>query len=96
MAQPLDHAFMISLPYAVHIPLSDKDQHFYIGFTEDLEQRFADHCAGRVPSTAPRRPLRLIHAEQYAAKSDALRREQYLKTTKGNRALRIMLRDALT
>ena len=82
------------LRFVVYVLLSEKDERFYIGFTEDLEQRFADHCAGRVSSTAPRRPLSLIHAEYYVAKGDALRREQYLKTTKGKRALRLMLRDA--
>ncbi len=84
------------LPYAVYVLLSEKDQQLYIGFTEDLAQRFADHCTGRVPSTSPRRPLKLIHAEHYVAKGDALRREQYFKTSKGKRALRLMLRDTLS
>ena len=34
-------------------------------------------------------------SEYYHAESDALRREQYLKTTKGKRTLRLMLRDTL-
>jgi putative endonuclease len=87
---------MKHLPYAVYILLSDKDQQLYIGVTEDLDQRFTDHCSGRVTSTAPRRPLRLVHVEHYAAKRDALRREQYLKTTKDKRAHRLMLRDSLS
>lgn len=87
---------MKPLPYAVYILVSDKDHQFYIGFTEDLDRRFADHGAGRVASTAPRRPFRLIHAEYYASKGDALRREQYFKTTRGKRTLRLMLRDGLS
>ncbi|HPF98515.1 MAG TPA: GIY-YIG nuclease family protein [Kiritimatiellia bacterium] len=83
-----------TLPYTVYILLSEKDGNFYVGFTTDLAKRLSDHTAGRVESTAPRRPFKLVHAEQYLSEADAIRREKYLKTTKGRRALRLMLRDA--
>ena len=83
------------LPYTVYILLSEKDGNFYVGFTTDLWKRLADHTAGRVDSTAPRRPFRLIHAEHYLSEDDAIRREKYLKTTKGRRALRLMVRETL-
>jgi len=37
--------------------------------------------------------LKLIFYEAYLVKSDAQRREMYLKTTKGKRALKLMLAD---
>lgn len=85
-----------SLPYCVYILLSEKDGNFYVGFTTDLGHRFEEHQQGRNTSTASRRPFRLIHAELYASKEDALRRESYLKTAKGRRTLRLMLRESLT
>jgi predicted GIY-YIG superfamily endonuclease len=50
---------------------------------------------GGVPSTRLRRPLKLIYFESYISKSDALRREEYFKTTPGKRALKLMLRKTL-
>ena len=41
------------------------------------------------------RQVHLIHVEYYLSRSDAVRREKYLKTTKGKRALRLMLKDSL-
>ena len=86
---------MPPLPYCVYILQSDKDKKLYIGFTENLEQRLSQHMGGQVPSTAPRRPFRLIHCEYYLSQVDAKRREKYLKTTSGKRALRIMLSGVL-
>lgn len=50
---------------------------------------------GRDDSTAPRRPLRLIHVEYYLSRADAVRREKYFKTTKGKRTLRLVLKESL-
>ena len=83
------------LPYCVYVLRSDDDGKFYIGFTRSLSRRLHDHFSGQVTSTRHRRPLSLIHCEFYACKSDALRREQYFKTTKGKRVLRLMLQGAL-
>ena len=83
------------LQYCVYVLLSLQDGQLYVGFSADLTNRLTDHFRGRVPSTAPRRPLRLIYCEYHLSKEDALRRESYLKTTAGKKALKLMLRDAL-
>jgi putative endonuclease len=83
------------LPFCVYVLLSFKDNNFYVGFTEDLRRRLDEHVQGRNTSTAPRRPFVLIHSEYYLAKSDAERRETYLKTAKGRRTLRLMLAESL-
>jgi putative endonuclease len=83
------------LPYCVYVLLSEKDENFYVGLTTDLKRRFDEHNQGRNTSTASRRPFTLVHAEFYLSKSDAERRETYLKTAKGRRVLRLMLRDSL-
>jgi len=51
--------------------------------------------AGRSAATAPRLPFELIFGEFYKSKTDALRRESYLKTSAGKRALHLMLADTL-
>jgi putative endonuclease len=60
-----------------------------------LRKRFAEHQKGLSPATRPYRPFVLIFYEAYKAKSDAKRREKYLKTNQGKRALRLMLKDSL-
>lgn len=88
-------AIVEHLPFSVYVLRSAIDGDFYVGFTADLPRRLDEHNSGRNTSTAARRPLVLIHAEMYASKGDALRRETYLKTAKGRRTLRLMLREEL-
>ena len=85
----------MKLPYCVYVLKSQKDKQLYIGFSGNLKQRLSDHYNGKVDSTSPRRPLDLIYCEYHASKEDALRREGYLKTGAGKRALKLMLRDSL-
>jgi len=80
----------------VYVLRSKKDHQLYIGYSTNLKQRLTDHYNGKVTSTAPRRPLELIYCEYHSSKQDALRRETYLKTGAGKRAIKLMLRDALS
>jgi putative endonuclease len=81
--------------YFVYVLLSLQDKKFYIGFTENVERRLADHNAGRNTSTKCRRPFELMYYEAHGSKDDALRREMYFKTAKGKTTLRQVLRTAL-
>jgi len=65
----------------------------YIGYSTDLKNRLKKHNSKLVSSTKPYTPWELIFYEAYKNKSDAKRREQYLKTTKGRKALRLMLKE---
>ncbi len=82
------------LPHCVYVLLSLKDDNFYVGYTTNLPRRLDEHFQGRNTSTAPRRPFVLVHCEHYVAKADAERRENYLKTAKGRRVLRLMLQHS--
>jgi len=86
---------MSKLKYCVYVLLSLKDNKFYIGLTTDLKQRLTSHFHGNSKSTAPRRPFKLIYCEYYLSKHDAYRREKYLKTSTGNRMLKLLLKDSL-
>ena len=68
---------------------------FYTGMTDDLKRCFSEHKNGGVITTNRQRPVKLIFYETFLLKSDATRREKYLKTTKGKSTLRLMLRDYL-
>jgi len=81
--------------YFVYVLQSTTDSNLYVGYTLNLGQRIQAHNQGDVTSTKNRRPLKLIFYECYVDKGDALRREKYLKTTTGKRALKLMLKNTL-
>jgi predicted GIY-YIG superfamily endonuclease len=71
-----------------HVLFSETDGGFSAGTAGDPRKRLEQHAEGRVPSTASRRPLRLISSEAGLPPQDADRRERDLKTGKGSRGLR--------
>lgn len=86
---------MNQLSYHVYILQSLKDRELYVGLTTNVDGRMKKHEQGEVQSTAPRRPFRLLLVESYVSKQDAARREVYLKSTAGRRALKLMLMETL-
>jgi putative endonuclease len=93
LSRPISELYSMSLKHCVYVLQSQKDQNLYVGYTIAFAKRLKNHAEGGTMSTRFRRPLRLIHAEYYFTKSDAVRREKYFKTTKGKRTLRVMLCD---
>lgn len=81
--------------YYVYILQSLKDSKFYTGYTSNLHKRLAEHNQGENTSTKHRRPLKLIYYEAYLLKSDAEKREKYLKTSMGKRVIKKQLSDYL-
>ena len=79
----------------VYVLQSLKNKQLYVGFTENLDERFLAHNRGEVSSTKAYCPWEYVFYETYINKADALRREQYFKTTAGKRALKLMLRETL-
>lgn len=71
------------------------NRQIYTGISDDLIRRVDEHHNGKVSSTKYKRPVKLIHYEAYLLKSDAVRREKYLKTTEGKHFLRQQIRDVL-
>ncbi|PJE65412.1 hypothetical protein COU91_01850 [Candidatus Saccharibacteria bacterium CG10_big_fil_rev_8_21_14_0_10_47_8] len=65
----------------------------YVGFTHNLKKRIAEHNKGLNRATQAYLPWELIYYEAHRNEVDARRREKYLKTTPGGRALKNMLRE---
>lgn len=83
----------ICMTYVYLLHLSNQD--IYKGITDDLKRRLPEHINGKVESTRNYRPVALIGYEAYLLRSDAERRERFLKTTEGRRLLRQQYRDVL-
>ncbi|HET8941800.1 MAG TPA: GIY-YIG nuclease family protein [Rudaea sp.] len=60
--------------------LECSDQTLYIGHTDHLDERMRQHDAGTVDSyTARRKPLKLLHVEEFDSRYAALAMERKLK-----------------
>ena len=81
------------MTYVYFLQLKNGD--VYKGVTEDLRRRLSEHETGNVSATKPYRPVVLIGYEAFILKSNALRREKFLKTTEGRRLLRQQYHDIL-
>lgn len=79
---------MAYLMFYIYILKSLKDSKLYTGFSSNLRKRIKEHDSGNVISTKNRRPLELVYYEAYQNKVSALKREKFLKTTKGKMQLR--------
>ena len=65
--------------FFMYILKSKKDDKLYIGYTNNLRKRLEEHNAGKVQSTKPRIPFRLMYYEAHTSEKDAKRREHNLK-----------------
>jgi putative endonuclease len=77
--------------FHIYILCGESTGRFYIGSTGDLRPRIDEHNAGLATATKDRGPWCLVHSEEYATRSLAVRRERYVKTGTGRRELRHLL-----
>lgn len=75
----------------LYILKSEKDNKRYVGSTNNLKRRLAEHNSGKVHSTKYRKPLILIYREEFMAEAEARNRELYFKTHKGFNELKKLL-----
>ncbi len=66
----------------VYILQSQSSGRFYVGQTDDLEDRLVRHNEGRVPATRGRGPWIVVYVEKHATRSLACQREQEIKKQK--------------
>jgi putative endonuclease len=71
------------LKYTVYLLYSDIHSRTYIGQTSNLEKRLERHNKGFVISTRLFKPWRIIYSEEFASRSEAIRREKWFKTGSG-------------
>ena len=60
---------------------------FYIGQTENLANRLWAHNAGLSPYTRNRGPWEMLYSEEFETRSEAMRREKFLKSGEGHKFL---------
>ena len=70
---------------------SESNGRFYIGSTDNLERRVAEHLRGKNLATRGRGPWKLVHSEKTATLAEARRREYEIKRWKSARMIRALI-----
>ena len=65
--------------FFVYILESKVDSTYYIGQTNNLEQRLSFHNKGLSKFTSRKCPWVIVYFEEYKTRTDVLKREQFLK-----------------
>ena len=68
--------------FYVYILQSDVDQSYYIGFTQNVAKRLLRHNNGKSTYTKRKIPWSLVYSEEFPTKSEAIKRERFLKAQK--------------
>ena len=69
--------------YIVYVLISESFNKTYIGYTSDLDRRMLEHNETGKGYTKRFRPWKILFAEYYPTKKEAIIRERYFKTGKG-------------
>jgi putative endonuclease len=77
--------------YVLYSELFDR---LYIGQTDNLERRLLQHKKGKVPSTKPYIPFKLVQVEEFPTREEALKREKTLKLGRERKRLRKFITKA--
>ncbi len=78
----------------VYVLKSQKDKKYYIGATNDIQRRLAEHNSRCTKSTKSRGPFELIYCEKFDKKEIAIKREKFFKTGDGRKVLKSLILPA--
>ncbi|MFA9206597.1 MAG: GIY-YIG nuclease family protein [Burkholderiaceae bacterium] len=68
--------------FYVYLIQSEVDASFYIGYTSNLELRIKQHNNGESIYSRRKKPWKLVYTEELENKTNALKREKFLKKQK--------------
>ncbi len=74
--------------YYCYVIKSEKKDYFYKGYCEDLIKRIDQHNKGLTKSIKSYIPFKLVYFESFETKEEAIKREQYFKTSAGRKFLK--------
>ena len=65
--------------FVVYILKSERDGCHYIGYTQNIQRRLDEHNTGKSVYTKRKMPWILVYCETHQTKSEAIKREKFLK-----------------
>jgi len=82
------------MAFYFYILKSVKDNIFYTGQTQNLEERLRRHNSGRGRFTSGKRPWIMVYSEEYDTRELAQKREKEIKAEKSKGYIEYLLRHA--
>ena len=80
--------------YTVYVLYSLEYNKIYIGYTSDLQNRLLSHNALATKGYTLRyRPWIIAYTEEFTTKTEAIKREYYLKSTQGRKFIWNMVHE---
>ncbi|MDO8929395.1 MAG: GIY-YIG nuclease family protein [Bacteroidota bacterium] len=83
------------MEHFIYILYSETRDRYYIGSCADVNERLIRHNAGATTSTKSGRPWKVVYSETFSSKTEALKREIYLKRLKSRVYLEDLIRKSL-
>lgn len=80
--------------FAMYIIQSIKNGRYYIGSTDDLDKRLIRHNSGYSKYTKNKGPFKVVYKEEFGTRSEAKKREYYLKSLKSKKAIEKLINGA--
>jgi len=77
--------------FHVYVLQSARDGSHYVGSCCNITRRLGEHNSGTSSYTKGRRPWNVIYTEQFGTRSEAMKRERFLKSGKGRIELKAIL-----
>jgi putative endonuclease len=71
--------------YFVYILYSNSLNRYYVGYTSNLDERLTEHNSGVSSYTRKGIPWVLMYSETFDNKTDAIKRENYIKRMKSRK-----------
>jgi putative endonuclease len=65
--------------YSAYVLLSKKTLRYYIGSTDDIENRIREHNSGETKSIRIGIPWKVIYIDQFETRAEAVRKEKQIK-----------------
>ena len=79
--------------FIVYILFSSKVDQYYVGHTQNMEDRLFRHNSGRSLSTKKGKPWNLVYTETFETRSEAMLREKAIKKMKSRTYLEQLIQN---
>ena len=80
--------------FFTYVLQSKKDNSYYIGSTNNIENRLKNHNSGRSRYTKNKLPYIIVYKEDFASLAEARKREYYLKSLKSRKYIEKLIKNA--
>ncbi len=74
--------------YTLYILYSESYDRFYVGYTNDIERRLAEHNRKKGKFTDAGIPWKLVYSETFSQKKAAMAREKSIKSRKSKNLIK--------